>query len=262
MTAVEGQTRLLIVDGHSSHVTDDFMFECFIHDIYLLYLPAHSSHITQPCDLCPFSLLKKAYRRLLSNLVLLTDSSPIGKQNFLRCYAQARMEAFKPANVRQGWLATGLWPINILKPLLSPYLLNPTKEVTQPDPEPPAKAPLPSEPKLFTPLRSNQMLQQFQHRGQQSAGTRLLIRKTGKSLDDYVFKLAQRDRTIKALQLENERLKPKKRMRVVPDPNKRFVEIRQIAQAQAAAAAALAAEEVAEAIEGEEETQDCIWVAN
>ena len=35
-TAVENQTRLLIVDGHESHVTDEFMFECFFHDIYLI----------------------------------------------------------------------------------------------------------------------------------------------------------------------------------------------------------------------------------
>ncbi len=49
---------------------------------------------------------------------------------------------------------------------------------------------------------------------------------------------------------------------MVPDPNERFVGIRQIAQAQAEAAAALAAQVAFETVEEEEEVGSCIWVAN
>jgi 4-hydroxybenzoate polyprenyltransferase len=261
-THIAGQFRLLIVDGHGSHVTDDFMWECFHANIYLLFLPAHSSHITQPCDLSCFATLKKAYRRLLGDLVLLTDSSPIGKEGFLRCYSQARIEAFKEEVIRAGWLATGLWPINITKPLRSAQLLDPAKEASQSPSSPPRAIPLPPEPEIFTPLRSSQMLQQIMNRGAQSVRTRRLFRKIGKGLDLYAITKAQQDERIKALEYEKERSRPNKRRKVVPNPNERFVEIRQIGEAQAQVAAALEGIEADTLDDSEEEVLSCIYAAN
>src|SRR5436853_1349834 len=43
-------TRLLIVDGHGSHTSDEFMTICCLNNIYLLFLPAHTSHVLQPLD--------------------------------------------------------------------------------------------------------------------------------------------------------------------------------------------------------------------
>jgi len=54
--------RLLILDGHGSHIPIDFMWECRENKIHLLYLPAHSSHLLQPLDLAAFSVLKSRYR--------------------------------------------------------------------------------------------------------------------------------------------------------------------------------------------------------
>ena len=47
--------RLLILDGHNSHISVDFMYECKIRKVLLLFLPAHSSHVLQPLDLGTFS---------------------------------------------------------------------------------------------------------------------------------------------------------------------------------------------------------------
>ena len=58
--------QLLIVDGHGSHTSDEFMTMCYLNNIYLLFLPAHTSHALQPLDLGCFSSLKTAYRRLIS----------------------------------------------------------------------------------------------------------------------------------------------------------------------------------------------------
>jgi len=52
--------RLLVVDGHGSHATDDFMWHCFQNNIYLLFLPPHASHVLQPLDISVFSPLKAA----------------------------------------------------------------------------------------------------------------------------------------------------------------------------------------------------------
>ena len=51
------QRRLLIVDGHGSHVKARFIACCIQNKIDLMVLPAHSSHITQPLDVGIFSPL-------------------------------------------------------------------------------------------------------------------------------------------------------------------------------------------------------------
>jgi hypothetical protein len=40
--------RLLIVDGNDSHTSDEFMTICYLNNIHLLFLPAHTSHVLQP----------------------------------------------------------------------------------------------------------------------------------------------------------------------------------------------------------------------
>jgi hypothetical protein len=117
------EPRLLILDGHGSHETTDFMYSCFQNNVYLLFLPPHTSHVLQPLDLSVFSSLKSHYRKEVGFLGLLTDSSPIGKQNFLSCYLKARKEALSAKIIKNGWKATGLWPKSMAKPLLSPLLL-------------------------------------------------------------------------------------------------------------------------------------------
>ena len=62
------QYRLLILDGHGSHATDDFIWDCFQNQIYIIYLPAHTSHVLQPLDLSVFSPLKTAYRKWAGHL--------------------------------------------------------------------------------------------------------------------------------------------------------------------------------------------------
>ncbi|KAM4064331.1 DDE superfamily endonuclease [Hirsutella rhossiliensis] len=45
-------------------------------------------------------------RLLVGFLSLLTDSSPVGKQNFLSCYQKAREQALTVSNIKGGWKAT------------------------------------------------------------------------------------------------------------------------------------------------------------
>jgi 4-hydroxybenzoate polyprenyltransferase len=70
-----------------------------------------------------FGPVKKRYRQKLSTLTGWTDSSPVGKMLFLECYDEARKLAISPDNIKAGWKATGLWPLNIAKPLLNPMAL-------------------------------------------------------------------------------------------------------------------------------------------
>jgi len=84
--------RLLIINGHGSHITDDYIWEAFSNNIYIIYLPAHTFHVLQPLDLSIFSPLKRAYRKRLKALLIkrFNDSSVAGKRSFLECYYSAR----------------------------------------------------------------------------------------------------------------------------------------------------------------------------
>jgi hypothetical protein len=53
--------RLLIVDGHGSHLTIDFINYCDSHRILLAILPPHSTHTLQPLDVVMFKPLSSSY---------------------------------------------------------------------------------------------------------------------------------------------------------------------------------------------------------
>jgi len=54
------QRRLLIIDGHSSHITANVIAHCIEHAINLLILLPHTLHVLRPLDVSVFSLLKRA----------------------------------------------------------------------------------------------------------------------------------------------------------------------------------------------------------
>ena len=59
---------LLLLDGHGSHIDIEFLWRCKEHRIHLLFLPAHSSHVLQPLDLAPFTVVKSSYREQIREL--------------------------------------------------------------------------------------------------------------------------------------------------------------------------------------------------
>ena len=109
-----GATRLLIVDGHGSHITAPFIRFCMDHNIMVLLLPPHSSHLTQPLDVGIFSPLKRRMSEELDK-ILRYGFSNIKKFEWANCYRVARPDAMKPANVKSAWSGTGLIPLNSQK---------------------------------------------------------------------------------------------------------------------------------------------------
>ena len=54
------QQCLLIMDGHNSHMTTNFIVHCMKHAIDLFILFLHTSHLFQPLDVSVFAPLKHA----------------------------------------------------------------------------------------------------------------------------------------------------------------------------------------------------------
>jgi hypothetical protein len=59
---VRGRFRLLILNGHGSHLTHQFDRICAKYDIIPLCMPSHASHLLQPIDVGCFAVIKRAVR--------------------------------------------------------------------------------------------------------------------------------------------------------------------------------------------------------
>jgi len=239
--------RLLILDGHGSHTTDEFMWLAYQNNIQLLYLPAHCSHILQPLDLSVFSVLKRAYRRHLQAWMAcgVSDTSAFGRRTFLECYQKAREEAISERTVRGGWKAGGLWPQDINKPLNNPLLLENANRARSATPEP-------SQPVvqatfddsdtneevnelLLTPRKPSTIAKQVAHlikELQPSRDERHMLRNWQKMMNESALKETVLKRKQEEFDAKMGELEGKKRKKVKPNPNAKFVTIANIRAAQ------------------------------
>lgn len=104
-----GATRLLIADGHGSHVTPSFIRFCIDHNILVLILPPHSSHLTQPLDVGIFSPLKQRMAEELDR-ILRYGIDNLKKFEWADCYRIARPIGMSPLNIKGAWSGAGLIP--------------------------------------------------------------------------------------------------------------------------------------------------------
>lgn len=211
------EARLLIVDGHGSHASDEFMTACYLNNIYLLFLPAHTSHILQPLDLGCFSSLKVAYRRFFGEHTALTDATKVGKARFLEFYAEARKIGLREQCIRSGWKATGLYPKNIWKPLGSQWVVVRERPSTPP----------PSTMDIRTPKRGGDIVKLFYGKNN-SPATRRYIRLAATALDHTIMEVSMKNREIASLQAQVEQANPPKRRKVIINPNDRFVSLAEV----------------------------------
>ena len=106
-----GMYRMLIVDGHESHVSIPFMEFCAQEKIIPLCLPPHSTHLLQPLDVGVFGPLSKAYKQLVSSQSRY-GAVTISKLDFLRLIQVARKQAITTTNIMSAWRGAGLIPFN------------------------------------------------------------------------------------------------------------------------------------------------------
>ena len=106
-----GAKRMLVLDGHESHISADFEAYCNEHNIITISLPPHSSHLTQPLDVGIFSPLKRAYGAEI-NLFIRAHINHITKVEFLSAYHTAYNKVMSKENIAGGFRGAGLIPHN------------------------------------------------------------------------------------------------------------------------------------------------------
>ncbi|APA15656.1 hypothetical protein SS1G_09530 [Sclerotinia sclerotiorum 1980 UF-70] len=106
-----GRYRMLVLDGHESHKSPAFQEYCKEHNIILLSLPPHSSHLTQPLDIGCFGSLKRSYSRQIENFIK-AHITHITKTEFFQAFKAAYIEAISISNGKAGFRGAGLIPFN------------------------------------------------------------------------------------------------------------------------------------------------------
>jgi DDE superfamily endonuclease len=140
--------RLLIVDGHSSHVNMEFIRTCDRLKILLIILPPHSTHRLQPLDVGCFLPLSTCYSIEL-NKVIEKSAGLVSftKRMFWPTFKAAWDKSMTEENILSAFAKTGIWPY---KPQIILSVIGPSQ------PETPPKA---SSNMIATPYTSRRMRQ-------------------------------------------------------------------------------------------------------
>lgn len=105
--------RLLILDGHGSHVTRAFINYCDAHKILLMIYPPHSTHTLQPLDVVCFSPLAQNYtKELEAHTQRGQGIVSIDKSDFFNLFWPAWVTTFTKTSVEKSFSATGIHPRN------------------------------------------------------------------------------------------------------------------------------------------------------
>ena len=126
--------RVLICDGHDSHITDEFIAHCIDNNILLMILPPHSSHLTQPLDVGVFGALKKHMAAEIE-LLMRTGVPTVKKVEWLTAFVAAHDKAVSVKNILSGFRGTGIHPFlptKVLRRVTSTSTLAPTSRPSTP----------------------------------------------------------------------------------------------------------------------------------
>ncbi|RYP65656.1 hypothetical protein DL771_008208 [Monosporascus sp. 5C6A] len=229
--------RLLVIDGHNSHTSEDFMWMCLQNKIYIIFLPAHASHVFQPLDVGVFATLKRKFRYWFRERCYGRTSEVTDKADFLWAFSKAWSEVMMTSKyIMKGWEATGLRPIDRAKMLNNRYVRDGAGRADAPTLR---STSTPERPDFFSQMaalgiktpKSSRDLARIEKSlvginptfGNPTA--RLLFRKLSKALDEKTSKLSAVEVHNSQLTAALKKAKPKKRRKVQPEPNEEFVKM-------------------------------------
>jgi hypothetical protein len=105
--------RLLILDGHGSHLTMDFIEYCDRNRILLAVYPPHSTHTLQPLDVVMFKPFSSAYSNQVAAFMERCQGlTSMSKRDFYPMFMAAWEISFKEETILKAFEATGLSPLN------------------------------------------------------------------------------------------------------------------------------------------------------
>ena len=107
----KGQYRMIVFDGHESHVSHEFLQYCIDNRIIAFCLPLHSTNHLQPLDVGIFGPYKNYYAQVLEK-EFRYGRYGVSKANFWEFLSQARAKAFTIQNIKSAFATTGIHPLD------------------------------------------------------------------------------------------------------------------------------------------------------
>jgi len=138
-----GSPHIVLMDGHSSHVYNTPFYELMReNNVYLICIPAHTTHVLQPLDLFPFALFKKFWEWYLDNWNFKNAGQKLPKKKFWDVFWPAWKRGMTKKAIFRAFFDTGLNPVEVEN--VNWAKLDPSKvtEEEERDPEGYSKLPL------------------------------------------------------------------------------------------------------------------------
>ena len=101
--------RILIFDGHLSHLSLDMIKHARETNVILLRLPSKLTHLLQPFDRTVFRPVKQKWQSLLRQYAR-TNRGPVGKNEFPGMLKKLYEESFTKSTIEAGFRSTGICP--------------------------------------------------------------------------------------------------------------------------------------------------------
>ena len=95
----DGKPHVILLDGHASHLTLEVIRFAMDNNLVLFQLPSHSSHITQPLDVCAFGIFKRRSTEVLQGWARTHGNKVPVKSDMNEVIRQSWSQAFTPSNV-------------------------------------------------------------------------------------------------------------------------------------------------------------------
>ena len=107
----QGAWRLLIFDGHISHLSYEFVSFCEAQNIVPFCLPPHSTHLLQPLDITVFQPFKHYHSQAIEHAVRNGDVK-FSNVTFLAAFQTIHDKTFKQSTILSAFKNAGLVSFN------------------------------------------------------------------------------------------------------------------------------------------------------
>lgn len=106
-----GQKRILILDGHSSHLSLRLLRKAREFNVDIIIYPSHCTHLLQGLDVVCFAPFKQIWAKEI-RMFEAENYRGVRKEDFAQVFGKAYLRAFTPQLILQAWETTGVFPFN------------------------------------------------------------------------------------------------------------------------------------------------------
>lgn len=122
-----GETRVLIMDGHGSHYTADLLEFAKAHNIKIIGYPPHCTHALQGLDVVCFARMKECWKDAIDAFEE-KNKRGVAKEDFVTVFGCAFVEAFKEETILAAFSATGVHPFD--RSVIKPVQMQPSQQTS------------------------------------------------------------------------------------------------------------------------------------